>query len=68
MIITGEELLREQERAMWEAVEKARATPLGKAIEEMRAKHEVLVMTTPYGSSTLHSPTCKYCKGKQTKQ
>jgi hypothetical protein len=66
--ITGEELVREEERAMWEDVERARATPLGKEIERMRARHEMLILTTPYSSSTVHSPNCTYCKTKQVRR
>ncbi len=63
MRVTGADLVREEERAMWEDIESARATPLGQIIEAMRVKHEMLILTTPYGSSTIHNPKCKYCTG-----
>jgi len=64
MRITGEKLLREEERRIWEAAENPQATPLGKMMDRIRAKHEILILTTPYGSNTVHSPNCQYCKTK----
>lgn len=55
-------MMREEERQIWDAVENARATPLGKMVERIRAKHEILILTTPYGSETIHNPRCQYCK------